>query len=148
MPSSSRSNVRVVAAVFTVMTVAIIGFVAVGFGKASTQLSLAHRADGQYQNVRVTASAAALKQGVKVAYVYGTKTIQPGQFFGASLRCPSKFPHPVSGGFDSNSNKVFGSTNRPNPVFSTARTARAWAVGVTNLDSSPANIIAVVVCEQ
>jgi hypothetical protein len=148
MSSSSRSSALIVAAGVTVMAVAVIAFVTVSFGKARAQLSPAHRADGQYQHIRVTASAAAMKQGVKFAYVYGTTTVPPGQFFGAALRCPSKFPHPVSGGFDSDSNKVFASTNRPDPEFSTVRKARDWEVGVTNLDSSPASVMAVVVCER
>ena len=123
-------------------------FITTGVGETKAQFSPAHRADGQYQNVRVTASTAAAKPGIRIAYVYGTTTVQPGQSFGAALRCPQKFPHPVSGGFDSNSTKTFLDTSRPDPVFSTAKATRAWTVGVTNLDSSPANVMAVVVCEQ
>jgi hypothetical protein len=148
MFSSSRSKRIAIAAVISVIAVAIMSFVAVSSGSPRSQLLPAHRADGQYQSVHVAASAAAVKPGIRIAYVYGRRTVQPGEFFGAPLRCPSQFPHPVSGGFDSNSTKVVLTTNRPNPPFVTARMAKAWVVGVTNLDTSPANVMAVVACEQ
>jgi hypothetical protein len=124
------------------------GFVAVSVGATESPRAPVHAGSGAYQSVRVSVSAGAASSRLNVAYVYGNKTVQPGQEFDAPLRCPKRFPHPISGGFDSNSNKTFLATSRPFPFNSSARAATGWSVGVTNLDTAPASVIAVIVCER
>jgi hypothetical protein len=96
----------------------------------------------------ITVSVAAAKAGVKIAYVRGTATVPPGQFFGAPLKCPARFPHPISGLFDSTSNKAALTASRPDPPGAAAASARSWFVGVTNLDTTPAQVGAGVVCAR
>lgn len=131
-----------------VLAGALSAFMITAVGETKSQFSPTHRADGQFENVRVIASIASVKPGTRIAYVYSAGTVQPDQTLGGTLRCPQKFPHPVSGGFDSNSSKTVLVTSRPDPIFSTPQRSRAWVVGVVNLGSSPANVMGVVVCEQ
>ena len=105
-------------------------------------------AEAQYRNVRVTAATAAVKQGIKLAYVYGNATVQPGQFLIGDLKCPGKFPHPISGGLDSNSTNTFLVTSRPSPFGVSAQAAHRWTIGETNTDTKPHGVTVVVVCAQ
>ena len=124
-------------------------FVATGSGEARGPSVSAHAAaEAQYRNVRVTAATAAVKQGIKLAYVYGSATVQPGQFFIGDLKCPGKFPHPISGGLDSNSNNTFLVTSRPSPFGVGAQAAHRWTIGETNTDTQAHVVTAVVVCAQ
>jgi hypothetical protein len=86
------------------------------------------------------------RRGLKFVYVRGGAVVEPGAFHGGTLTCPRKFPHPMSGFFDSNSERVVATTDRPNPANVGPRRVRAWAIGVTNLDSVPANVSVGTVC--
>ena len=111
-------------------------FVATGSVEARGPSLLAHAAgEAQYRNIRVTAATAAVKQGIKLAYVYGQTTVQAGQFFIGNLKCPAKFPHPISGGLDSDSTNTFLVTSRPSPLDVSAQAADRWAIGETNTDT-------------
>lgn len=120
-------------------------FVATGFGNDNTQRRIIHSATiGRFGHIHVT--TAATTPGIKLVYVRGTGTVQPGQFFGGSLKCPRRFPHPIAGLFDTNSDNTYLSSNRPEPIDASARTARKWFIGVTNAGGQPANVLAGVVC--
>jgi hypothetical protein len=124
-------------------------FVATGLSEPRGPSVFAHAAaEAQYRTVRVTAATAAVKQGIKFAYVWGSATVQPGQFHIGALKCPSKFPHPISGGFDSDSNNTYLVTSRPDPLSAGAQAVHRWAIGVTNTDTKAHGVTAVVVCAQ
>jgi hypothetical protein len=73
-------------------------FVATGSVEARGPSLSAHAAaEAQYRNIRVTAATAAVKQGIKLAYVYGQTTVQPGQFFIGNLKCLPSFRTPSRG---------------------------------------------------
>ena len=129
-----------------VAAVLLVSIVSSGLGSGGNTRAVHSGGVGQLNHVHVTAAAAATG-GVKLAYVRGSKTVQPGQFFGAALTCPAKY-HPISGFFDSNSVDTFQSTNRPDPPGVSARSARKWSIGVTNTGNQPANVAAGIVCAR
>ena len=121
--------------------------IAGGFGSTTVERPAVHAArEGQFRDVRVTEAAAA--GGTKIAYVYGNETAPAGQFAGGFLTCPKKFPHPISGFFDSSSNDTYLSASRPTPFGVSAKAARKWAIGVTNTGTQSAGVVAGVVCAQ
>lgn len=73
-----------------------------------------------------------------------TSEVQPGTSDGLVLACPRRYPHTVSGFFDSTSDKVFLSQDRAEPLYSTR--SRRWAIGVTNVGTTAAGWTAGVVC--
>ena len=147
-----RSPVALRAAMVAALaaTAGLAVFVATGLGQTSGGRHAAyHVSTGTYRPLQLaTAAKAKAKSGVSIDYVYGTATLQPGQEFTGGLRCPSKFPHPISGGFDSNSGKTFMTTSRPDPPGTSAHSAHTWMIGEVNLDTQPANVIAVLVCAK
>jgi len=112
-----------------------------GDSKHSTKV----RAAGHGWTVRADA-AAHKKKGLKFVYVRGYKTVQPGQFFGASMRCPLRYPHPISSFFDSGSEKLVLTSDLPDPANASPRRVRKWFIGVTNFDTQPANVQVGVAC--
>jgi hypothetical protein len=93
-------------------------------------------------------SASHARGGFKFVYVRGSATVQPGAFHGGTITCPRRFPHPVSGFFDSDSEKLVLTTDRPHPSNAGPRRVRTWALGTTNLDAVPANVTVGVVCTK
>jgi hypothetical protein len=145
----SPVTLRAAIAVALAATAGLAVFVATGLGKRSARSQAPyHVSTGSYRPVQLaTVAKAKAKPGVSITYVYGQTTLQPGQEFTGNLRCPSKFPHPIGGGFDSNSNKTVLTTNRPDPIGTSAHT-NTWAVGTVDLDTQPANVLAVVTCAK
>jgi hypothetical protein len=91
-------------------------------------------------------SAAHSRRGLKFTFVRGSATVPPGEFHGGALPCPRRFPHAISGFFDSSSERLVATTDRPNPANASPRSVRSWAIGVTNMDTVPANVTVGVVC--
>jgi hypothetical protein len=149
MRSLVRPKAAICALAVSVAGAGLTVFVATGLSEARGPSVSAHAAaEAQYRTVRVTAATATVKQGIKLAYVYGSATVQPGQYFIGNLKCPRKFPHPISGGLDSNSSNTFLVTSRPDPASVGAQAAHRWAIGETNTDTKAHNVLAVVVCAQ
>ena len=116
----------------------------VGGGTNSKPLGKASTASNGW-TVRAE-SAAHRKKGLKFVYVRGFKTVQPNQFFGGALTCPRRYPHPMSGFFDSGSDKLVLTSDRPEPANASPRRVRKWFLGVTNLDTQAANVQVGVTC--
>lgn len=134
------------AAVAVVVVVAVSAVAASGFGSAKPARHVTDA--GSWTPTHHAVAASAAPKGVKFTYVLGTKDVAPGANFTAPLACPKSYPHPIGGLFDSNSAKVFLATSRPNPAGATAAKANAWEVGVTNMDTVPATVVAGAVCVQ
>jgi hypothetical protein len=66
-------------------------------------------------------------------------TVKAGQFDGAVGKCPRKYPTPVSGWFDSESEKVVLGGSVP-------LGAHRWAVGVESFDTVDADYVVGIVC--
>jgi hypothetical protein len=126
--------------------VLLVSVVSSGFGSGDNTRAVHSAGAGQLNHVHITAAAAATG-GIGLVYVRGSKTVQPGRFFGAALTCPRTY-HPISGFFDSNSVDTFMSTNRPDPPTVSAKNARKWEIGVTNTGNQPANVAAGIVCAR
>ena len=136
-----------------VATVGLAGAVAFAvpavFGRGPDSKSAAHiRGQGGSWDL-VANSAAHTKRGLKFVYVRGSKTINPGAFFGAPLKCPAKYPHPISSFFDSDSEKVVLTQDRPEPQNGpNPRRVRQWSIGTTNFDSVPAGVTGGIICTK
>jgi hypothetical protein len=115
------------------------------FGGAPDSKSVNARAQGGGWHVQAR-SAAHRRKGLKFAYVRGRATIQPGAFLDGPLTCPRKYPHPISGFFDSSSEKLVLTRSRPEPSDATPKRIRKWAIGTTNFDTVPADVIVGIVC--
>jgi hypothetical protein len=141
---------RAAIAVALAATAGLAVFVATGLGQTSERAKAPyHVSTGTYRPVQfATAAKAKAKPGVSLDYVYGTATLQPNQEFTGGLKCPAKFPHPISGGFDSSTGKTFMTTDRPDPPGTSAHSAHTWVIGEVNLDTQPADVLAVLVCAK
>jgi hypothetical protein len=121
-------------------------FVGNGVGDPSSNSSKTTSDSGW--TVTHTSAAHIASGGVKFVYVYVKARVQGGQFLGGPINCPRRYPHPIGGLFDSTSVRVFLSTDRPSPFIASAGSAKGWNIGVTNVGSSAARVLAGAVCAQ
>lgn len=153
----TRFTIRAAALAATTTTIAMGAFVATGVG-ADGKAPTADRVAASKQEYRRlpareasfaragrsgALARAASASGLKVKYVWGTATVPSGEFFGGILGCPKSAPKAIGGGFDSASPVVLLAASRPDGAK-----GRDWAVGVTNLGTTDANVEAVVVCAK
>jgi hypothetical protein len=114
-------------------------FAAIGFGRGERSRATAHAA-------AAVGRMATSTPGVKLTYLSTTGTVAAGAFEGAKGTCPRSKPHPISGFFDSGSDKVVLGAARPEP--SNRETSRTWLVGVTNLGDSSAAYQVGLICAK
>ena len=93
-------------------------------------------------------SAARPAASARFIYVYELGHVPGKKFKMFIARCPSAYPHPIGGVFDSSSVRVFLSTDRPSPDEKPIGSAKGWAIGVANFGQSSADVTAGAVCAQ
>jgi hypothetical protein len=146
MRSSHRHANRIrLAVAFMACCATLAAFVSTGFGQGGARRNV-HRDSAAIALGRARISAAA--PGVGIVYVRRNGAVPAGQFGLAILTCPKKFPHPLSGLFDSGSEQTYLSTSRPDPDDVSAKRARKWAEGVTNSGTQPTGVELGAVCAR
>jgi hypothetical protein len=139
---------RLVALIGTVVAIVLVGVafaVPAVVGRGGDAKEVTASSHGWHPKAEAASHS---RGGLKFVFLRGNATVPPGEFHGGSLRCPRRFPHPISGFFDSSSERLVATTDRPQPANARPRSVRAWAIGVTNMDTVPANVTVGVVCTK
>jgi|GEM_PF-3399642 len=131
------------AAVLAALATAVIVFGLVGSGAAKSPRG--HTA-GVIGHIKVNENKSSSNHGLGVAYVYGEQSVPAGQQGGGAMTCPHSFSHPISGGFDSTSPKVFLTASHAEPVG--GKSPHDWVLVVSNTDTQSANVLFGIVCAK
>ncbi|MFL5826197.1 MAG: hypothetical protein ACJ76V_06705 [Thermoleophilaceae bacterium] len=112
-----------------------------GFGRGDNHRAHITKAHAAFGKQVVSAATPA-----GFVYVRANGTLAPGTYGQIVLTCPHKFPHPISGLFDTDSDLTLHATSRPDPDGVSARKAHKWAEGVTNTSQKQAGVTVGAVC--
>ncbi|HEX8856117.1 MAG TPA: hypothetical protein VF752_10995 [Thermoleophilaceae bacterium] len=137
MPAIRRRLVLIVLAACAALALVA----STGFGRGDNHRAHITRSGAVFGKQVVSAASPA-----GFVYVRANGTLAPGTYGQIVLTCPHKFPHPVSGLFDTNNDFTLHATSRPDPDGVSARTAHKWAEGVTNTSQTQAGVTVGAVC--